>query len=144
MAAKSRTSSMATIGVFCLALAVVFGLGVASGADAKKKHKRPPKLVGTEISLDAVGPDGAQGHVSSHRPECVSDRVVTLYMEGTESTFRTSDPVVTTKTNADGSWTASQQIAGHTLYTGEYYAVVQGKRVSRLICDDATSNERSW
>jgi hypothetical protein len=132
-----------TIGVFFLALAVVFALGAASGAAAKKKHKRPPKLVGTQITLDAVGPDGAIGHVSSRRAECVSDRVVTLYMEGTESSVRTSDAVANTKTHGDGSWTAAQY-AGHTLYTGEYYAVVSQQRVGRVICDDATSNEKSW
>ena len=133
----------ATIGVFVLALAVVFALGVASGADAKKKHKRPAKLVGTEIVLDAVGPDGAEGHVSSRRPECVSDRVVTLYMEGTESSLRTSDAVANAKTHGDGSWTAAQY-AGHTLYTGEYYAVVNQQRSGRVICAEATSNEKSW
>jgi hypothetical protein len=143
MAAKSRIRSKVTVGVFCLALAVVFALGLASGADAKKKHKRPAKLVGTQITLDAVGPDGAVGHVFSRRPECVSDRVVTLYMEGTESSLRTSDAVANAKTNSDGSWTAAQY-AGHTLYTGEYYAVVQSTRVGRVVCDDATSNEKSW
>jgi hypothetical protein len=132
-----------TIGVFFLALAVVFTLGVASGADAKKKHKHPPKTVGTQITLEAVGPDGAEGHVSSPRADCIAGRTVTLYMVGTESSLRTADPVVTTQTRGDGSWSAAHY-AGHTLYPGEYYAVVQSKRLPRLICAEATSNDESF
>jgi hypothetical protein len=135
--------SKVTVGVFCLALAVVFALGVASGADAKKKHKRPAKLVGTEITLESVGPDGAEGVVSSPRAECLGDRTVRLYMKESEGTFTTWGLVASGQTRADGSWSAAQY-AGHTLYTGEYHAVVEQERAGRLLCRDAVSNERSW
>jgi hypothetical protein len=133
-----------TVAVLCLALAAVFALGAVSAAGAaKKKHKRPVKTLGSQITLTSVGPDGAEGLVSSPRAACVADRTVTLYMVGTESSLRTSEAVAKTQTRQDGSWSAALY-AGHTLYTGEYYAVVQSERLRGVVCADAVSNDRSF
>jgi hypothetical protein len=143
MVAKPRTTSKVTVGVFCLALAVVFALGVTSGADAKKKHRRAIKAVGTQITLESVGPDGAEGVVSSTRAECVGDRTVRLYMKESEGTFTTWGLAASAQTRSNGSWSAALY-PGHTLYTGEYHAVVEQERNGRLLCRDAVSNEKSF
>jgi hypothetical protein len=135
------------IGVLCLAVMLAFALSATTMAGAKKRHKRPPKQVGSQIALDSVGPNGAEGHVSSPRAACLADRAVTLYMVGSDSTLRTSDAVATTRTRGDGSWSAAL-FAGHSLYPGKYYAVVWRnvieKKRTRVACVDATSGDKTF
>jgi hypothetical protein len=135
-------TAKAKIGVLCLAVVLAFALSTGI-AGAKKRHKKDAKVVSSQVTLESVGPDGANGIVSSPRSDCLVDRTVTLYMVGSEGSLRTADPVAATRTRRDGSWTAAL-FAGHALYPGDYYAVVDAKRSSGIACATATSGDRQF
>ena len=123
-----RRRILITIG---LTLAVTFLF--AAGAAAKRA------TVTTSASLDAVGNDGAVGHVLSDRRECRAQRRVSFYRVNSQQSVPSTEPVSVTWTAADGSWSVQPP-----LYPSEFVALVDAKKTKRTVCTSATSNSLTW
>jgi hypothetical protein len=121
------------VGVLCIAVVLAVSLGVVSGAAAKKAR------VGTEATLQSVGPDGIAGRVSAARGSCRAQRHVTVYRVNTGSSVPSSEFVASTWTYGDGSWSVPGP-----MYPSQFFAVVDSKRTKRVVCESATSNSRVW
>ena len=95
--------------------------------------------VKSSVSLQAVGPDGAAGRVSSARRECRSQRRVDFYRVNSEQSVPSNEPAGFTWTHGDGSWSIAPP-----LYPSEFVAVVAAKKTKRVACAAATSNSLGW
>jgi hypothetical protein len=95
--------------------------------------------VGSSVSLDTVGADGAVGHVSSARGECRSQRRVSFYRVNSEQSVPSTEPAGVTWTGGDGSWSIPPP-----LYPSEFIAMLEVKKTKRTHCTPATSNSLSW
>jgi hypothetical protein len=124
--------SLGRIGIVCLALTLAVSVGFASDAGAKKSR------YGSQVTLDAVGPDGASGHVSSGKG-CRAQRHVLFYRVNSGPSVPSSEFVAATWTRGDGSWS----IPG-PLFPSEFFAVVQAKSAKRVVCGSDTSNSLVW
>jgi hypothetical protein len=124
--------SIGKIVVLSLAVSLAVSLGIASNAAAKKSH------LSSQVTVDAVGPEGAAGHVSSGKG-CRAQRQVTLYRVNSTASIPTSEFVASTWTRGDGSWSVPGP-----LYPSQFFAVVQGKSAKRAVCESATSNAPVW
>ena len=122
------------INALCIAVALiaVVSLGGAAADGAARKAR-----VGSKITLESVGPNGADGHVSSSRKACRAQRRVAFYRVNTGPSVPSSEPMGSTLTRGDGSWT----IPG-PLPTSQYFAVVRSKHVQQVVCGSDTSNSR--
>jgi hypothetical protein len=120
--------SIGRICVLCVAVALGLTLGLADAA-AKKSR------VSSEITLKSVGPDGAGGQVSSGPKACRAQRHVSFYRVNSGPSVPSSEPVASTWTHGDGSWT----IPG-PLYPSEFFAVVERKSARAVVCQSAVSN----
>jgi hypothetical protein len=107
-----------------LCLLFVLALGLAAGDAAAKR-----KAVDSQITLTSVSQDGAGGIVSGKRQACVAERRVTLYQLNSGPSVPSAFPVARTNTRADGSWSF-----GGWLYSGQYFAKVQGLRTGHIHC----------
>jgi hypothetical protein len=130
---------MREIRKIALSFLVVAATIALSAGDANAAHKRAHKQAGSSISLDSLSADGFSGRVSSAKQACLDQREVTIYMVNTSSSVPSSVPFGTAVTRSDGSWSL-----GGWAYPGEYYATVASKKAKRLVCDGATSNNRTW
>jgi hypothetical protein len=119
------------IGALCLALVLAVSLGAVADGAARKAR------VGSGITLESVGPDGADGHVSSTRKACRTQRRVSFYRVNSGPSVPSSEPMGSTWTRGDGSWT----IPG-PLPPSQYFAVVERKGAVGVICGSAESNAR--
>jgi hypothetical protein len=128
--AKSMGRRRTLIAIF-LTLAVT--LLFAAGATAKRA------TVASSVSLDAVGNDGAVGHVLSDRRECRSQRRVSFYRVNSEQSVPSNEPVSVTWSARDGSWSVAPP-----LYPSEFVAVIDAKKTKRTVCTSATSNSVTW
>jgi hypothetical protein len=117
--------------LLCLALALPLTTAAAANAGARKSR------VGSDNTLQSVGPDGASGHVSSDRRECRAQRRVAFYRVNTTSSIPSSEPMGATWTRGDGSWA----IPG-PLPPSQYFAVVEKKSSRGVVCLSAESNSR--
>ena len=126
-------SSTGKISATFLALVLALGLGMAADAAAKKSR------VSSEITLQSVGPDGAAGRVSSSHKACRTQRQVSFYRVNSGPSVPSSEPVASTWTRGDGSWTVPGP-----LYTSQFFAVVQRKSARGVTCLSAVSNARDW
>jgi hypothetical protein len=126
--------STGKIGAIFLALVLTLGLGTAGAAASTKKSR-----VSSEVSLQSVGPDGAGGQVSSSRKVCRAQRQVSFYRVNSGTSVPSSEPVASTWTRGDGSWTVPGP-----LYTSQFFAVVQRKSAKSVTCLSAVSNARYW
>jgi hypothetical protein len=123
--------SFGRIGILCVALALVVGLGAAPAAAKKSRF-------GSEVTLDAVGPDGATGHVSSGKG-CRAQRQITLYRVDSVASVPNNEFVASTWTRGDGSWSVPGP-----LFPSEFFVVVGSKSAKRVVCGSDTSNHLSW
>jgi hypothetical protein len=125
-----------TVALF-LALAVVFGLGAVAGADAKQKgHAKVRKS--SQVTLQAVGPDGLAGRVSGTEKACRAQRQVTVYRVDSPESM-TSEFVAATWTHGDGSWSVPGP-----MYPSEFFAVIGTKKARGVVCSGASSNHQVW
>jgi hypothetical protein len=120
--------------VAVVAAAVLLGPG-AGGASARAKKAR----VGSQVNLQAVGPDGIAGRVAGKRGACRTQRHVNVYRVNSESSIRSGEFYASTWTRGDGSFS----IPGPVDPSG-YYAVVDRKSAKRVVCSAATSNSQVW
>jgi hypothetical protein len=140
MPLKAKITSLCL--VLLLAL-VASGVGDAGARKHKKKRAKPAVAMSTQITLSSVNADGASGSISSGGPACLGDRLVTLYQENSGPSVPSSVQVATTRTRADGSWSATgSAVVGGWLYPGQYFAAVQPKQTRRFNCQPASSNEK--
>jgi hypothetical protein len=123
----------------CLVLASVVGLGVVAGADAKKGRTAKRTQLSSEITLQAVGPDGVTGRVSGSQKACRAQRQVTLYRVDSPGSVPNNEFVASTWTHGDGSW----QVPG-PMFPSEFFAVVDAKKTRQVVCSSATSNHLLW
>ena len=126
--------SILKINALCIAVALiaVVSLGATAADGAARKAR-----VGSAITLESVGPDGADGHVSSTRKACRAQRRVAFYRVNSSSSVPSSEPMGSTWTRGDGSWT----IPG-PLPPSQYHAVVQRKGAAGIVCRSSDSNAR--
>jgi hypothetical protein len=124
-----RVQPCRKIRALCLTVVIALGLFAAAPAGAARQR------VATTNTLVRIGPDGAQGKLSSKRKACRRDRSVTLYRQISGPPYPTSGPVSTTRTSGDGSWT----IPG-PLPQGLYFAVAKSRRAGQFVCRAAVSN----
>ncbi|MDX6607690.1 MAG: hypothetical protein QOD14_2230 [Solirubrobacterales bacterium] len=125
---------MRTIGkIAALCLALVLTLGLAVAADAAGKKSR----VSSAITLQSVGPDGADGSVASGRKACRTQRRVMLYRVNSGASVPSSEPMASTWSRGDGSWTVPGPLP-----TSQYFAVVERKRAAGVVCGSSDSNAR--
>jgi hypothetical protein len=128
--------SIGRIVVLCLALTVAVGLTVANDAGAKKTKK---SHVSTQVTVQSVGPDGINGHVSGNAKPCRSQRHVTVWRVNSGPSVPSGEFVASTWTRGDGTWA----IPG-PMYPSQFYAVVDAKSAKRVVCSSATSNAPVW
>ncbi len=126
--------SILRINALCIAVALiaVVSLGAAAADGAARKAR-----VGSAITLESVGPDGADGHVSSTRKACRAQRRVAFYRVNSGSSVPSSEPMGSTWTRGDGSWT----IPG-PLPPSQYHAVVEKKSAAGVVCRSDDSNAK--
>ena len=126
--------SILKINALCIAVALVavLGLGAVAADGAARKAR-----VGSAITLDSVGADGAQGHVSSTRKACRAQRRVAFYRVNSGSSVPSSEPMGSTLTHGDGSWTINGPLP-----TSEYHAVVKKKSAAGVVCRSDNSNAK--
>jgi hypothetical protein len=117
---------------FCLLIATLALSAMAGEAGAARKK------VNSSATLESVSADGVSGTVGSSQGACRSQRTVTVYMLNTSSPG-TAVPYGTTFTSGDGSWSLDGWA-----YPGQYYAVVEAKKVRHFVCQTATSNSKAW
>jgi hypothetical protein len=119
------------ISALCLAFLLMLGLSAAADASAKKSQ------VSSAITLQSVGPDGANGSVSSGRKACRTQRRVNLYRVNSGPSVPSSEPMGSTWTRGDGSWTVPGPLP-----TSQYFAVVERKGAAGVVCGSSDSNAR--
>jgi hypothetical protein len=124
------------ISVLCLALVLVVSLGVTAEAIAKKTKKTREA---SQVTVQAVGPNGVTGRVSGAQKTCRAQRQVTLYRVNSGPSFPSSEFVASTWTHGDGSWTVPGP-----MYPSEFFAVVGAKSAKRVVCGSAVSNSLLW
>ena len=124
--------------VLCLALAAVVGLGVVAGADAKKKS-RAKSHESSQVTVEAVGPNGVTGRVSGRDKACRAQRHVTVYRVNSGPSVPSSEFVASAWTRGDGSWA----IPG-PMFPSQFFAVVDAKSARGVVCSSATSNAPVW
>jgi hypothetical protein len=117
-----------------VALTMVLAMG-ATGAGAKAKKAR----VGSQVNLQAVGPDGIAGRVAGKRGPCRAQRHVSIYRVNSESSIPSGELYVSTWTRGDGSFSIPGPV-----YPSAYYAVVDRKAARGVVCAPATSNSQLW
>jgi hypothetical protein len=125
------------ISALCLALVLVASLGVTADAIAKKKTKKAREA--SQVTVQAVGPNGVTGRVSGSEKACRTQRQVTLYRVNSGPSFPSSEFVASTWTHGDGSWTVPGP-----MYPSEFFAVVGAKSAKRVVCGSAVSNSLLW
>jgi hypothetical protein len=111
-------------------------LGIATGAGAKTRTKTHRS---SAIAVESVGPDTANGRVSSDERACRARRQVSLYRVNTGQSVPSGEFVATTYTRGDGSWSVPGP-----LYPSEFYAVAERKAARGVVCEPATSNSLTW
>jgi hypothetical protein len=121
-----------------LALAAVFSLGVVAGADAKKKGRAKVRK-SSQVTLQAVGPDGLAGRVSGTEKACRAQRQVSVYRVNSTAAIPSAEFVAATWTHGDGSWSVPGP-----MYPSEFFAVIATKKAKRLVCSSASSNHLVW
>jgi hypothetical protein len=142
MAQKTKVSA------FCLALVLVLGVSGVAEAGARK-HAKPVKPVGSEITLTGVSADGATGFISSAQGVCLGDRVVNLYRENSTTSVPSSVVVATVRTRSDGTWSVNASGDGW-MYPAQYWADVQPNQAKRFNptkrfnCQYAASGEKNF
>jgi hypothetical protein len=124
--------SIGRICVLCLVLALAAGLGFASAAGAKKAKKT---RVGSQVTVQAVGPNGVEGNVSGKGKVCRAQRHVNVYRVNSGPSVPSGEFVASTWTHGDGSWEIPAPV-----YPSQFYAVVDKKSAKRVVCSSATSN----
>jgi hypothetical protein len=125
------------IALLCLAAAAVVSLGMVSGADAKKTAKRA--RIGSEVTLQSVGPDRVAGRVSAGEKTCRAQRQIYVYRVDSPGSVPNSEFVASTFTRGDGSW----DVPG-PMYPSEFFAVAGPKKAKHSVCASATSNHLVW
>jgi hypothetical protein len=128
--------SIGRIGVLCLAVAVSLGLAADAGASKKGRAK---SHVTSQVTVEAVGPDGVIGRVSGSQQACRAQRQVTLYRVDSPGSVPNNEFVASTWTHGDGSW----EVPG-PLFPSEFFAVVGAKKSKQVVCSSATSNHLLW
>jgi hypothetical protein len=123
------------ISALCLPLVLVVSLGVTAEAIAKKTKTREA----SQVTVQAVGPNGVTGRVSGVQKTCRAQRQVTLYRVNSGPSFPSSEFVASTWTHGDGSWTVPGP-----MYPSEFFAVVGAKSAKRVVCGSAVSNSLLW
>jgi hypothetical protein len=112
-------------------LAALLTLTVGSAGAAAKTTS-----YGTQVTIDAGGINGAEGHLSSAQPKCLRGRTVTLFVEDESSGDLVM--IATAVSDADGDWEIVLQLSA-----GEYLAKVESKQVrvkgKRRTCRSARS-----
>jgi hypothetical protein len=127
------------IGALSIALVLVLVLAVASAAAAKSSKKAQRTHVTSQVTLQAVGPDGVSGRVSGSQKACRSQRQVTVYRVNSGPSVPSSEFVASTWTHGDGSW----DVPG-PMFPSEFYAVIGPKKAKQIVCSAATSNSLLW
>src|SRR4051794_34612034 len=125
--------SIGRIGVLCITLALALSVGASSSAVAKKRH------LSSQVSIQAVGPDGVTGRVAGPEKPCRAQRHVDVYRVNSGQSVPSGEFVASTWTHGDGSW----EIPG-PVYPSQFYAVVGAKSAKRVVCSSATSNAPVW
>ena len=122
------------INALCIAVALiaVVSLGAAAADGAARKAR-----VGSAITLESVGADGAHGRVSSTRKACRVQRTVAFYRVNSGSSVPSSEPMGSTRTRGDGSWTIDGPLP-----TSQYHAVVKKKSAAGVVCRSDDSNTK--
>jgi hypothetical protein len=128
--------SIGRIGVLGLAVAVTLGLAADAGA---KKKSRAKSHETSQVTVDAVGPDGVTGRVSGSQQACRAQRQVALYRVDSPGSVPNNEFVTSTWTNGEGSW----EVPG-PLFPSEFFAVVGAKKAKHFVCSSATSNHLLW
>ena len=122
------------INALCIAVALVAVMSLAAeAAEAAARKAR----VGSAISLESVGPDGAAGRVSSTRKACRAQRRVSFYRVNSGQSVPSSEPMGSTWTHGDGSWTIDGPLP-----TSQYHAVVEKKSAAGVVCRSDDSNAK--
>jgi len=115
------------VAVLAASLTLIAGSG---GAAAKTTS------YGTQVTIDAGGIRGAEGHVASGQLRCLRGRTVTLFIEDESSGELVM--IATAVTDANGNWEIVVQLSA-----GEYLAKVESKQVKvkgkRRTCRGARS-----
>jgi hypothetical protein len=127
------------IRIVCLALTLAVGMGLAADAGAKAKKKSKTVQESSQVTVQAVGPDGVSGRVSGGEKACRAQRHVTVYRVNSGPSVPSSEFVAATWTRGDGSWA----IPG-PMYPSEFFAVVDKTRAENVVCSGATSNSLLW
>jgi hypothetical protein len=130
--------SIGRIGVVGLVLLLTACVGLSGVAAAKKKHRAKARVT-SQVTVQAVGPDGIAGRVSGGAGACRVQRHVTVYRVNSGPSVPSSEFVASTWSRGDGSWA----IPG-PMYPSEFFAVVDSRSAKRVICSPATSNSLLW
>jgi hypothetical protein len=117
-----------------VALALTFGQG-ATGATARAKKAH----VGSQVNLQAVGPDGIVGRVGGKRGACRAQRHISIYRVNSESSIPSGEFYASTWTHGSGSFSIPGPVS-----PSEYYVVVDRKGAKGVVCSAATSNSQVW
>jgi hypothetical protein len=132
--------SIGRIVALCLALTLATGVGLAAQAGAKTKKTHRAKVHETsEVTIQAVGPDGIAGHVAGRDKACRAQRHVTVYRVNSGPSVPSGEFVASTWTRGDGSWVIPAPV-----FPSEFFAVVDGRSAKRVTCSAAASNSLLW
>jgi hypothetical protein len=126
---------IAKVSLLCLVLVLAASIGLTAAAAAKDRGKQRKAHLSSGVVVNTVGVDGASGQVTSAGRACHIQRHVTLYRVNSESSVSSGEPVASTWTGAEGTWSVPGP-----LYSSDFFAVVDRTRARGAICESATSN----